>query len=121
MSGEQQLERSVLEAKERDELHTIAEALSLKPATRTKKADLIDQILRATGVDVPTADSAGADAPEKPRPPGTRRPRAAAAAPADVEAGAEGDSNGAEPVASENGSAPEVTASTPEPVAAESG
>ena len=40
MSGEQALERSVLERKERDELHTIAEALGVKPGTRTKKADL---------------------------------------------------------------------------------
>jgi transcription termination factor Rho len=51
MSGEQQLERSVLESKERDELHAIAEALGTKPASRAKKADLIDHILRATGVD----------------------------------------------------------------------
>ncbi|MDP8993069.1 MAG: Rho termination factor N-terminal domain-containing protein [Actinomycetota bacterium] len=52
MSGEQQLERSVLESKERDELHAIAEALGLKPASRTTKANLVGQILRATGVDV---------------------------------------------------------------------
>jgi transcription termination factor Rho len=52
MSGEQQLERSVLERKERDELHAIAEAMSLKPGSRAKKADIIDQILRATGVEV---------------------------------------------------------------------
>src|SRR5438477_98236 len=49
MSGEQQLERSVLENKERDELHAIADAMGLKPASRTKKADLVDTILRATG------------------------------------------------------------------------
>jgi transcription termination factor Rho len=54
MSGEQQLERSVLERKERDELHAIAEAMSLKPGSRAKKADIIDQILRATGVEVAT-------------------------------------------------------------------
>ena len=50
MSAEQMLERSVLERKERDELHTIAEALGVKPGTRTKKADLIETILRAAGV-----------------------------------------------------------------------
>ena len=49
MSGEQ-LERSILERKERGELHAIAEAMALKPAARSKKADLIDQILQATGV-----------------------------------------------------------------------
>ena len=50
MSGEHQLERSVLEGKERDELHAIADALGLKPASRTKKADLVDKILQVTGV-----------------------------------------------------------------------
>ena len=48
----EQLERSILERKERDELHAIATAMSLKPAARLKKADIIDLILRATGVDV---------------------------------------------------------------------
>ena len=36
-----QLERSVLEAKERDELFAIAVALGTSPAARTKKADLV--------------------------------------------------------------------------------
>jgi transcription termination factor Rho len=61
MSGEQQLERSVLERKERDELHAIAEAMSLKPGSRAKKADIIDQILRATGVEVASSGDGGAD------------------------------------------------------------
>ncbi len=52
MTAEQQLERSVLEGKERDELQAIAQALSVKTNTRTKKADMIDGILRATGVSV---------------------------------------------------------------------
>ena len=51
MTAEQQLERSVLESKERDELHAIAQAMALKTTTRTKKADIIDRILEATGVD----------------------------------------------------------------------
>ena len=50
MTAEQQLERAVLEGKERDELSAIAQAMSLKTTTRTKKADIIDQILDATGV-----------------------------------------------------------------------
>jgi transcription termination factor Rho len=50
MTAEQQLERSVLESKERDELQAIAQAMSLKTTSRTKKADIIDQILKATGV-----------------------------------------------------------------------
>src|SRR6266567_5286525 len=60
--SEPQLERSVLEAKDREELYAIADALGTKPGSRTKKADLIAQILRATGVDVDAAEGA-----EKPR------------------------------------------------------
>ncbi|HEX5267707.1 MAG TPA: Rho termination factor N-terminal domain-containing protein, partial [Acidimicrobiales bacterium] len=77
MSDEQQLERSVLERKERDELHAIAEAMGLKPASRTRKADLIDEILRVTGVVTGSdngsapADSGNGDTPaadaERPR------------------------------------------------------
>ncbi|MGH9083189.1 MAG: transcription termination factor Rho [Acidimicrobiales bacterium] len=58
MTAEQQLERSVLEGKERDELSAIAQAMALKTTTRTKKADIIDRILEATGVAPPPA---GAD------------------------------------------------------------
>src|SRR5579872_66289 len=78
MTAEQQLERSVLEGKERDELSAIAQAMSLKTTTRTKKADIIDQILDATGV---TANGNGGgsavngEAAERP----SRRPRSAAA------------------------------------------
>ena len=62
MTAEQQLERSVLEGKERDELHAIAQALSVKTNTRTKKADMIDGILKATGVSVDDAAARGAGA-----------------------------------------------------------
>jgi transcription termination factor Rho len=65
MTAEQQLERSVLEGKERDELNAIAQAMSLKTNSRTKKADIIDQILHATGVTSgPDASANGASAPE---------------------------------------------------------
>ena len=67
MTAEQQLERSVLESKERDELHAIAQALSVKTTTRTKKADIIDGILKATGVAVDEAPNGA----------GGRTPRAA--------------------------------------------
>jgi transcription termination factor Rho len=77
---EPMLERSVLERKERDELHTIAEALGVKPAARTKKADLIQTILVAAGVE-PAPD--GDEAPAKPK--RTRTPRAAAATDPDPE------------------------------------
>ncbi|MHB1535198.1 MAG: hypothetical protein ACYC1D_11450, partial [Acidimicrobiales bacterium] len=49
--SEQQLERSVLEAKEREELFAIADALGTNPTSRAKKSDLVTPILRATGVD----------------------------------------------------------------------
>ncbi len=49
MAGEQ-LERSILERKERDELHSIATAMSLEPRPRSRKAEIIDLILQATGV-----------------------------------------------------------------------
>src|SRR5665213_3303567 len=58
MAGEQ-LERSILERKERDELHAIANAMSLKPTARQKKSDIIDLILRATGVDVDAVPESG--------------------------------------------------------------
>ena len=60
MAGEQ-LERSILERKERDELHSIASAMSLKPTARSKKSDIIDLILEATGVDV--GEDRNGDAP----------------------------------------------------------
>ena len=69
--SEPQLERSVLEAKEREELYAIAEALGTKPGSRARKSDLILQILRATGV---TVDEAEPETPaEKPRRTRTRK------------------------------------------------
>jgi transcription termination factor Rho len=75
--SEPQLERSVLEAKEREELYAIADALGTKPGSRTKKADLIAQILTATGVQSDVQEQP----PEKPR-----RARAKKAAPTEVAA-----------------------------------
>ena len=63
--SEPQLERSVLEAKEREELYAIADALGTKPGRRAKKADLITQILRATGVET-GAPRAGREAEADP-------------------------------------------------------
>ncbi|MGH9304946.1 MAG: hypothetical protein ACRDZ5_11130, partial [Acidimicrobiales bacterium] len=62
MSGEQ-LERSILERKEREELKAIATAMSLEPVARTKKADLVDQILKAAGVEVGATTIPGPSAP----------------------------------------------------------
>ena len=79
MSGEQQLERSVLERKERDELHQIAQAMGLTPSARMAKAKLVGEILRATGVEID--DNGGAE--EKPKRTRARK----AAEPAAAEAG----------------------------------
>src|SRR5580693_6696794 len=82
--SETQLERSVLEAKERDELFAIADALGAKPGARAKKADLVTQILRATGIEPEPAGSTGPE--EKPR---RTRARKATAAPTGRGDGAE--------------------------------
>ncbi|MHB8294754.1 MAG: transcription termination factor Rho [Acidimicrobiales bacterium] len=50
MSGEHQLERSVLESKERDELQAIATAMGLRGNSRVRKSEIIDRILEAAGV-----------------------------------------------------------------------
>jgi transcription termination factor Rho len=73
------LERSALERKDRDELLTIAQALGGKPASRAKKADIVDLILELTGVSAgggPAEGPAGGDdAPAEPAP-RARAPRA---------------------------------------------
>ncbi|MGA3353512.1 MAG: transcription termination factor Rho [Acidimicrobiales bacterium] len=62
--SEEQLERSILERKASDELRAIATAMSLEPVARTRKAELVNQILRAAGVEVEVA--AGAHAAPSP-------------------------------------------------------
>ena len=54
MGTESQLERSVLEKKDRGELSEIAGALQIKTTSRTKKSDMIDLILVGAGVVSPT-------------------------------------------------------------------
>ncbi len=92
MTAEQQLERSVLEGKERDELQAIAQALSVKTNTRTKKADMIDGILKAAGVSVDDSGPGGGAADNgsaatsgngATRAPASRRPAAQSFAPGD--------------------------------------
>jgi transcription termination factor Rho len=103
MTAEQQLERSVLEGKERDELSAIAQAMSLKTTTRTKKADIIDRILDATGVtsngaatNGESANGDGAHGDSNGTKP-ARRPRAAAPAQSEAEGSAVGEAASAEP------------------------
>ncbi len=62
MTAEQQLERSVLEGKERDELRAIAQAMSLETPSRARKADIIDRILDAAGV-LSSGSAANGDEP----------------------------------------------------------
>jgi len=60
-----ELERSALERKDRDELHTIAVALGGKPGSRAKKADIVDLILDLAGVTAGNGES-GNGAEDKP-------------------------------------------------------
>jgi transcription termination factor Rho len=67
MSPEQQIDRSVLAGKDRDELHTIAGAIGVKAATRMRKADLIDAILQAANGGESDADAGAPEPVAKPR------------------------------------------------------
>ena len=89
------LERDTLERKDRDELQKIVGALGGRATTRTRKADLIDQILELTGV-TPASGSDDQD----------RQPEAEADAPVadaapddrtDAEDAGDGDGDGDEP------------------------
>jgi transcription termination factor Rho len=56
--SDNELDRSVLDTKDREELHAIAGAMGVRAATRMKKADLIDAILGAADNE---SGNAGAD------------------------------------------------------------
>ncbi|MGH9165064.1 MAG: hypothetical protein ACRDZW_06070, partial [Acidimicrobiales bacterium] len=111
MSGEQQLERSVLENKERDELQAIAEAMGLKPTSRVAKSTLVGQILRATGVEVEANGTATATAPR-------RNTRAARTPRPSLNGQATPDEAGEAPLDAPPASSPAEVDSSPEPVAA---
>ncbi|MGI9031361.1 MAG: Rho termination factor N-terminal domain-containing protein, partial [Ilumatobacteraceae bacterium] len=49
------LEQSVLESKDKDQLLAIAKALGVKASARTKKSEIIDQILESTGGSSPAS------------------------------------------------------------------
>jgi transcription termination factor Rho len=59
--SENELDRSVLDSKDREELHAIAGAMGVRAATRMKKADLIDAILGAADNQSEKAGADGSD------------------------------------------------------------
>src|SRR5262245_31482715 len=69
--SDQGLDRSVLDGKDREELHQIAGAMGVRAATRMKKADLIDAILGAADGQADagdtSADSGGSDGGGRPK------------------------------------------------------
>ena len=77
-----ELERSVLDGKDRDELHAIAIAIGVRASTRMRKAELVDAILEAAGGQL--AEGAGAAQPATRR--AVRSARASEAAAGSVEA-----------------------------------
>jgi len=77
---QQELERSVLDGKDREQLHEIAGAMGVRAATRMKKGDLIDAILDAANGDADAGPSSNEGADEKPR-----RIRSARASEADAD------------------------------------
>lgn len=73
------LERETLERKDRDELQKIVGALGGKATTRTRKADLIDQILELTGVSPAVEDQEQPSTDEASEPEAKAEPEPAAA------------------------------------------
>src|SRR4051812_50020641 len=75
MSPDHRIERSMLDGKDREQLHTIAGAVGVKGATRMRKADLIEAILATagTGTNGGTGDSANGD-DERPGPSEAAKP-----------------------------------------------
>jgi transcription termination factor Rho len=62
----QELDRSMLDAKDREELHAIAGAMGVKAPTRMRKAELIDAILDAAeGSDTSGSGNGGATPPAR--------------------------------------------------------
>jgi len=59
------IDRSMLEGKDREELHAIASAVGVKAPTRMRKADLVTAILDATGAGGSTPAGDDAPAPKK--------------------------------------------------------
>ena len=65
--SDQGLDRSVLDGKDREELHQIAGAMGVQAPTRMKKADLIDAILGAADDGQSRGDASGSDGGNRPK------------------------------------------------------
>ena len=85
------LEQSVLDAKDKDQLLAIAQALGIKVTARASKATLIDKILETTGVTPASSSPAAPAADAAPSESAASVEAPAAAAAADGGAEAEGD------------------------------
>ncbi len=96
MSVESQLERSVLEKKDRDELQSIATAMGGKPGSRARKAEIVDMILELAGVEAGgNGEEPSGNGTKKPKAPAKKSPRSA---PKDAdESGEDGHSSDDEP------------------------
>jgi transcription termination factor Rho len=132
-----ELERTALEGKDRDELVAIATALGGKPASRAKKADIVDLILELTGVtpaagseatdttdDPPAAEAAAGDdgaesevaeAPAPARRPRTRNRRPVATEGEAADTGDRAEAATGEAAEAADDTSPAVAAESPEP------
>ena len=103
VASSEALERSVLEAKDREQLITIAGALGVKALTRAKKADIIDKILEQVGAG--SADTAAARASAPARSPRGRAATRASASDGPVDDLADGADDAARNGSTDGGSA----------------
>jgi transcription termination factor Rho len=71
-----EVDRSTLDAKDRDELHAIAGAMGVKAPTRMRKAELIDAIVAAAGGDAQSGNGTSESDNEGERPRTVRSARA---------------------------------------------
>src|SRR3954454_23537360 len=76
MSPDHRIERSMLDGKDREQLHTIAGAVGVKGATRMRKADLIEAILATANGGANGAGAGGRPAEGEARPRRVRSARA---------------------------------------------
>ena len=84
-----EVDRSTLDAKDREELHAIAGAMGVNAPTRMRKAELIDAIVAAAGGEPAPGENGASDAESNERPRTVRSARASEVADDSIEALAE--------------------------------